>query len=176
MEGCEPLISGHCCFAFGNLQWRLVVSSPDLVGVLQNLYNKKLPQQVWGWLQRACCWLDDFLPVIFRKLWYSYAILRSRMILIGWLKSYDTISCFMRKLSYHQNPNWKSVQNLTNQQQASLLQWWTKTSKASSAILANTYTVQAVNDWPLKHQLLVGQNVLVTLMILTAPHDRDWNV
>ncbi len=44
------------------------------------------------------------------------------MILIGWLKSYDTISWFpahahMPKL-YRQIPCWKSVWDLTNQQQA----------------------------------------------------------
>ena len=69
----------------------------------------------------------DFLPVVFRKLWYSYAVLRGRMILIGLLKSYDTISCFlyMRKFTYCQtvkfctgNPYW-------------INQSWTSSSESS---------------------------------------------
>ncbi len=48
-------------------------------------------QQVWGWLQRAWCSLDDCLPAIFRKFMiHIITVLRSRIILIGLLKSWHS--------------------------------------------------------------------------------------
>ena len=102
----------HCQFHTCSLTYQLIadsthahnkdacsdlVSCLDLAGVLRNVYFENSPQQVWGWLQWACCWLNDCLPVIFRKLRYSYSKLGSRIIIIhfGWLKSHDTIICFL---------------------------------------------------------------------------------
>ena len=116
---------------------------PDLIWVFyQKVYYEYSPQQVWGWLWRAWYWLDDCLPVIFRNVRYPYTVLRIKIILIDW--SHDIISCFLYmckllsvkfrtmlvpctlagSLSGPKSqgtsviPYWKSVQDLTNQEQA----------------------------------------------------------